>query len=286
MAKSNLPNFLFIGPDKSGSTWLYEVLRRHPECFIPRVKDIYFFDRYYGRGLDWYARLFAGAPPDAKAVGELSHDYLFSPQAARRIERDLPGVRLITFLRDPVDRCFSEYLFLLRSGLTAKSFDDALRQFPEVVEHSRYALHLRTYVEIFGFDRLGVFFFDDLVADPERLARRVFEFLGLPWIDGIDVASNPLPAARPRNALVARLARDGAQVARRVRAQDLVARVKESAFARRLYVPYAAAERPRIEAATREHLARLFEADTRELARLLPNVELPIWAKSGVGRPN
>ena len=82
------PNFLFIGPDKTGSSWLYQILRGHPECHVPELKDIYFFDRFYARGLDWYLSLFDSAAPGARAVGELSHDYLFSPAAAERIAKE------------------------------------------------------------------------------------------------------------------------------------------------------------------------------------------------------
>src|SRR5262245_51708602 len=93
------PDFLFIGPDKCGSSWLFEVLRQHPLCFVPPAKDLYFFDRYYARGWAWYERHFAAAPTGCRARGELSHDYLFSPLAAERIAASLPEVRLLTILR-------------------------------------------------------------------------------------------------------------------------------------------------------------------------------------------
>ena len=52
------PNFLFIGPDKTGSSWMFHILSRHPDCFVPVAKDIYFFDRYYSKGMGWYLRHF------------------------------------------------------------------------------------------------------------------------------------------------------------------------------------------------------------------------------------
>lgn len=56
-----LPNFLYIGPDKAGSSWLHEVLIQHPEVFLSEAKDLYFFDRYYDRGMAWYASQFRRA---------------------------------------------------------------------------------------------------------------------------------------------------------------------------------------------------------------------------------
>ena len=64
------------------------MFRQHPDCYVPPIADPYFFDKNYGRGLDWYFKLFADAPPTALAIGEFSHDYIHSPEAAERIARD------------------------------------------------------------------------------------------------------------------------------------------------------------------------------------------------------
>ncbi len=56
-----LPNFLHLGPSKSGSTWLHEVLIGHPEVYLSQAKDLYFFNRYYDRGPGWYRAQFRGA---------------------------------------------------------------------------------------------------------------------------------------------------------------------------------------------------------------------------------
>ena len=64
-----LPNFLHIGPSKSGSTWLHEVLIGHPEVYLSQAKDLYFFNRYYDRGPGWYRAQFRSASfslPDAR----------------------------------------------------------------------------------------------------------------------------------------------------------------------------------------------------------------------------
>jgi len=114
----NKPDFLYIGPDKSGSTWLYSILNAHPQCFVPVLKDIYFFDRYYDKGWNWYSAFFEQTPKNVNVRGELSHDYLFSKLAAERIKSDLPSIKLLSILRNPVDRAYSHYLYLLTTGIT------------------------------------------------------------------------------------------------------------------------------------------------------------------------
>ena len=56
MMTSVLPNLVYIGPDKAGSTWLFGLLNRHPDVFMTPAKDLYFFDRYYDKGIEWYAK--------------------------------------------------------------------------------------------------------------------------------------------------------------------------------------------------------------------------------------
>ena len=193
-----VPDFLYIGPDKSGSSWLFEVLRQHPRCFVPPAKDLYFFDRHYSRGMDWYLRHFGVAPAGCTHCGELSHDYLFSAEAAARIARDLPAARLITILREPAERTFSHYLYLLRSGRTRLAFPEALDAFPELIRNSLYGQHLTAWLRVVDRSRLGVFFFDQLQSAPEALGAGILDFIGLPAEAGIDFHKRVLPAAAPQ----------------------------------------------------------------------------------------
>ncbi|MFQ5889925.1 MAG: sulfotransferase domain-containing protein [Gemmatimonadota bacterium] len=263
------PTFLFIGPDKTGSTWLHEMLRQHPQCYVPAIKDIYFFDRHYGRGMDWYLGFFREAPADARAVGELSHDYFFSQQAAERIAADLPGVRLLTFLRDPADRTFSQYLYMIRSGRTRVGFEEALEEYPELTGNSLYYKHLSVYLELFERDRLGLFLFDDLVADSRAFAADVFVFLGLDASVEIEYERKVLPASRPRSFLAARLAKLGANAARRLGLPGLVGTVKRSAATHWLYSPFEEADRPKMRPETRSRLLRIFRPDVERLEEAL-----------------
>ena len=55
----NTPNFLFIGPQKTGTTWIHEYLRLSGHVVLPRgVKETHFFDKYFDKGVQWYASHF------------------------------------------------------------------------------------------------------------------------------------------------------------------------------------------------------------------------------------
>jgi hypothetical protein len=66
---SVLPNFILIGAPRAGTTWIAKNLEAHPDIFIPRKKELHFFDYQYSDGLESYASYFRDAG-DAKAIGE------------------------------------------------------------------------------------------------------------------------------------------------------------------------------------------------------------------------
>jgi hypothetical protein len=175
-----LPNFLIIGAPRSGTTWLFRNLRQHPEIYMPRRKELHFFDRDYHKGLEFYAHYFSPSRGET-AVGEATPSYLHKPYLAPRIRQDLPGVRLIASLRNPVDRLYSRYwnAKLNRPHFTAWSFEDMLRRAPGVFEIESYYDHLVRYYECFSPDEILVLIFDDLLADPASFLRQVHQFLGV-----------------------------------------------------------------------------------------------------------
>ena len=107
-----LPNFLIVGGQRCGTTTLFKTLLQHPGVLGPSLrKGVHYFDLAYEQPLSWYRSHFpstrrvlgmANKNGYAAAVGESSPYYLWHPCAMDRINRDLPDVRLLVLLRDPV----------------------------------------------------------------------------------------------------------------------------------------------------------------------------------------
>ena len=235
---TRLPNFLYVGPDKAGSSWLHETLIRHPDVYLTPAKDLYFFDRYFDRGMDWYADQFRGARNES-VVGEICQDYLFHPDAAERIRSSLGDVRVMVCLRDPVERAWSSYLYMRKHGIGPSTFAEALRSRPELLDHGRYATGLGRFLEKFPRESVHVALFDDLVRDPQVFLDGVTDFLG---IDPLELSpedlSARLPAARARSVRAAWLARRAADWVREHDGARLVGAVKRSSFVHQvLYQP-------------------------------------------------
>jgi hypothetical protein len=194
-----LPDFIIGGAPRSGTTWLYDVLDRHPAVYLAKPKKpepkFFLVDDAYAKGLDYYAQTWFAEVPPGRVAGEKTTDYLESRAAAERIAQHLPRVRLIFILREPVDRAYSNYLWSRMNGLENQDFDTALqleeereRTLPTRLRFVRpysyfsrglYADLLRPYLDRFLREQLLVLRFDDIVLDPGPLGARVHAFLGI-----------------------------------------------------------------------------------------------------------
>ncbi len=196
------PHFFIVGAFKSGTTALYEYLRRHPQVFMPFHKEPNFFGddltRHYGRlSMADYLALFRHAQPGQR-VGEASTWYLYSSSAAREIAEFSPAAQIIVLLRNPVDVMYAQHSQLLfRADENLTDFQTALEAEPGrrrgeqlppppvrpetlFYRHSvDFAEQIERYVQVFGRRRVHVALFDDLVADTAATYRSVLEFLGV-----------------------------------------------------------------------------------------------------------
>jgi len=264
-------DFIFLGPSKTASTWIFEALRGHPSLFVPASKDIYFFDRFYDRGIAWYDGFFKDAPPGS-LCGELSHDYFSSPLAIRRLHAYNPGIKLICCLRNPFDRAYSSYQHLVRVGLCSGSFADALQKYPFIVDEGKYHTNLQHIFALFDRDHLLVLDFDELEASPERFARRIFSFLGVDEGYVPAVLHEKVNVARDaRSVALARIAKQTALLLRRLGYSNFLGRLKHSRLVNWLvYRPHAHAPRkPAEPIAWPEDLVHLYRAELDSLSGLL-----------------
>jgi Sulfotransferase domain len=223
------PSFLIVGAQRAGTTTLYRVLSEHPSVVRPTAaKGIGYFDLSYGRGPQWYRGHFPLRWSGRRKAGagavtfESSGYYLFHPLAAQRIARDLPGVRLVVMVRDPVERAYSAHRHELARGFETEPFERAVELEDErtageaqrlvdepdgrSVSHrhhsylarSRYSEQVARLREAVGEDRVHIVDADRFFEEPHEEFERLREWLGLaPWRPGRVEQWN----ARPRDPL-------------------------------------------------------------------------------------
>lgn len=231
-----LPAFLICGAQRSGTTSLYRTLSQHPAVLKAVLhKGVHYFDTGYDQGSSWYRAhfpLLARASYVSQRLGlqpltfESSPYYMVHPLAADRIARDLPNVKLLILLRDPVERAYSAHAHELARGFETEPFERALElederlrgeaekiiadpsyrshshQHHAYVSRGQYVDHLERLEQTFGRERLHVVDSEDFFTDPEPTYRHVLEFLSLPAAPGTRFERHN---ARPRSPLPSRL---------------------------------------------------------------------------------
>jgi hypothetical protein len=207
-----LPEFFIVGQPKSGTTALYEMLRSHPDIYMPALKETRFFDREWHPGmkpitessaaaaragdgasdphpntLEQYLALFANAKSGQRA-GEASPGYLRSPLTAARIAEFEPAARIIAIFREPASFLRSAHMQLLQDHVeTEKDFRTAIAREESIAaekpvlwyarERVEYVKQLCRYHDVFARERVLVLIYDDFRADNEATIRRVLRFL-------------------------------------------------------------------------------------------------------------
>ncbi|KPQ17782.1 MAG: Sulfotransferase domain [Rhodobacteraceae bacterium HLUCCO18] len=181
------PDFLIIGAEKAGTTWLHDVLRAHPDLFLPDTKELHFFNRfdsngreidtYARRGLGWYERHFEAAER-GKPAGEATPLYLCDPAAPRRIRRTLPEARFIVLLRDPVSRTWSHYRMARAKGHITEDLATLIdRRDARIVGRGLYAAQLDRWFALFPRERFLILFFEQVMAEPQAALTRIAAWL-------------------------------------------------------------------------------------------------------------
>ena len=172
-------DFIGVGPQKTGTTWLYQQLKGHPQVCMPyQVKETQFFDRFYQRGIAEYAQYFDHRSPD-QYCGDITPGYFDEPDVPARIAQHFPDAKLIITLRNPVDRAESHFRHHCRKGRIAQDFSRAVEQMPRIIEAGHYQQHLRRWFDHFPTEQVKIILTDDIAAEPQTVIRDVLDFLRL-----------------------------------------------------------------------------------------------------------
>ena len=172
------PDFIHVGPTRTGTTWLHEALIGH--CGLPTFKETNFFDSQYDRGVEWYLGLFRGADR-ALPMGEICPTYFSNRVARERIQKHIPDCKIVCTFRDPAERLYSHYRVHRKKRLPEyDTFEKSWRSIVDMgTDVATYATQLRHWQTTFGAPSVLMLFYDDLVADRQAFLNQFCDFIGL-----------------------------------------------------------------------------------------------------------
>jgi hypothetical protein len=206
------PDFLCVGAQKAGTSWLYRQCEPHGDFWMPPLKELHYFNkltkakrvnpprcrdkrdvrflesvtRLSARpyiDMENYARLFAYK--GSRISGDITPTYsMLNDEVIERVVSYFPCLKIIFLARDPVERVWSQLSMGVRLGRISP-FDatdaDAVIQsvlLPHVLSlsyPSKIVARWRRHVQP---DLFRLYFFDDLERNPTELRRSIFHFLG------------------------------------------------------------------------------------------------------------
>jgi hypothetical protein len=198
------PDFLIIGAQKCGTTWLWNMLDQHPQTDLPKVKEHHFFSKShnYNLGLKQYCQIFKNMSPD-KITGEASTSYLFDrvrknvhmefkdvkidlnlPSIPELITKKLPNIKIFIVLRDPVKRAVSAYYHFIKaknySPLT--KLHDAINNYPNrlIIEYGQYAKYIKLWKKYIPQENIRIYILEsDIENQPIATLIDAYKFLEL-----------------------------------------------------------------------------------------------------------
>ena len=205
-----LPDFIIIGSMKCGTTSLYYDICEHP-CVSPAAYDeIGFFDSNFHLGLNWYRSMFPTKrriedirrKEGVAITGEDTPFYFWNPVAAKRIQKLLPNIKLISILRNPIDRAYSEYQDVVSSESNSPSFETFIENeintrrkdssliteenFEIFNQKNSYLLkgiyvdQLKIWAGLFPKEQIFTLSTENLNSEPITALESVFQYLNLP----------------------------------------------------------------------------------------------------------
>jgi hypothetical protein len=185
-------DFIGVGTGRSGTTWISNILERHPDILFSSQKsnkELYFFNGTYSRkyepdldshfelGFEWYFKQFP-KNKNGKIRGEFCPAYLFDPYSHTRIKQSFPKAKIIIALRNPADRLYSVYWYC-KAAVVAKVPDnfEKMADDKEYLNRIRYYPNLKKYYDCFTAKNIHVILQRNILNKPQVEIKKLCQFL-------------------------------------------------------------------------------------------------------------
>jgi hypothetical protein len=199
--KAAMIDFIGIGAQKAGTAWLHANLRVHPEVWLPKQKELHFFDRIHGSNIrrvgreverkrrvrimseSQYIEIFSAAPDNTRK-GEITPAYCaLGLEGILHMKRMFPKVRLIYIIRDPVSRALSSMRMRLERGRSKQESLLKVLEKRAFLARGDYRLNIPLWDEAFG-SQMVYLPFGWIKSHPDRLLRAIESAIGVSEFSG------------------------------------------------------------------------------------------------------
>ena len=272
----SLPNFIIIGTQKSGTTWLYEVLKTHPEIKMAYDrKEVHFFDRYFDRGIEWYQERF---PYDERfIIGEATPKYIYDKKVPERIYNSIPEVKLILSLRNPIERAYSQYKYLVQEDNYQQDFKQAIKEYPDILKRGLYFEQIDKYLNFFEREKLKILIFEEMINKKKDKLHEVADFLNIEMDFDEDIIYGKSNVSRvPKYKHIYSF---GKYIVKKLYDYDFIFIINflKKIGLKRIFFDKSGSEFPEMSLDSKEYLKNYYKKDILKLEKLLNRDLTKIW---------
>lgn len=193
------PDFFVVGAAKCGTTSLVNMLKQHPDIFIPNFKEPFYYTTGFGvDNVEEYVSLYEGVSK-SHMCGDATTAYLFERESAIKIKSDVPNAYIIILLRNPSDMAYSFWQYNTTHGCENLPFIDAISEHARAyrksdkfkdecsdwwcnylyTERAKYYQQVKNYIEIFGHEKVKIIIFERFIKEPKLVCSDLFRFLNV-----------------------------------------------------------------------------------------------------------
>jgi len=192
--KYRIIDFIIIGVQKGGTTSAMGNLEKHPDLSIP-LEELHFYDRDWVKGVDWYKKHF---DYNKKLVGEKNPNIIYLDETFPMIQRINPCVKMILFLRNPIDRAYSawhmfNYKYTFNDD-NRQTFEEACEfelknrvneptnlriSNSHILQRGLYFKQIEKLLRYFSRDNILILISENVIKNEELEYNKIYNFLGI-----------------------------------------------------------------------------------------------------------
>ena len=203
--KYRVVDFMIIGVEKAGTTSALSNLSKHPDVYLAKPEhhpgeEMHYYDFHWNKGEKWYKSFF---DYNYKCVGEKNPNIIYLDYMYPYIQSINPCVKMILFLRNPIDRAYSAWhLFHVRNETyihnnNRKTFKELVEDelenrlheplnahvgYSHILQKGLYYKQIKKLTQYFPMQNLCILFLEDLEKNPKNVYEKMYNFLDVKTI--------------------------------------------------------------------------------------------------------
>jgi hypothetical protein len=195
--KNRIIDCIICGVQKASTTSALKNLSKHPDI-SSYPEEIHYFDINWKKGVQFYEKHFDYSK---KIIMEKTPDLLYLSHTFPLIQSLNPFVKLIIFLRNPIDRAYSAWNMSIENKWTTLTFEECIEEeltfrigenklfYPATnhyLQRGLYYKQIKKLLKFFPKQNIIILISEKIRDNMEKEYNKIYDFLNIPKLNNID----------------------------------------------------------------------------------------------------